>query len=275
MLRGVGTEKKGKRRYGIYLTDLRRAFLSPSFLLAVAAGTAVCFLSLKSVNYERYPDKDAVYAWWLLNGTSISLLAHLTGLIPYSLCFYRDFCRGNYKNMLSRIGLKDYVLSKAFAAFLSSTAAFAGGKLLFVYLFVQKYPFLSGENTLLSISASYRLFYSFLVKGQYPAYFLAASLMQAMYCGILCLFVLGVSIVIPRPDVLYAVPIAVFYVANFYLRDRLHLSLLLDFHYIFDGETRLFSTDAAGVRYAAAVTAVMFLLLYAGMLRLVKKRVYG
>ncbi|MDO4292681.1 MAG: hypothetical protein Q4C65_05535 [Eubacteriales bacterium] len=263
-----------RQRGKILLVDLIRAFCSWRFFVALAAGTAVCFLTLKAAGYDRYGDKDAVYAWLLLHDKSISMLSYLVGTMPYALCFYWDFRRGNYKNMLFRTSVNVYVVSKAMSAFCAAFLAFLGGKLLFVFLFTLKYPFLSGEETLINMGASYQLFYGFLDNEQYWCYFLASASLKALYCGILCLCVMLASLVISGAFMLYSIPIAVFYVVNFYLRKLFADTLFLDFMVVFDGNTRIFASEKMGILYAVLTAAVLFAVLSRGMCGLMRRRIY-
>lgn len=251
--------------------DLKRAFCSWRFLVSILSGTGVCFFTLLFCGYYKV---DTLYAWTLLHDRAQAFLALLVGIIPYSLCFFDDFENGNIKNILGRISITNYVVSKATAVLMSTVCAFILGKMTFVFIFSLKYPIISDPiNTLDILSSKYFLFYGLLVEEHYLTYFFVCAFQKALYCGILSYLVMTVSIVIPNKAVVYSLPIAVFYVLNFYINTKLDVEYL-NFSRIFDGATKIWPYDWLSFIYSIFIAFMVYILLFLAMKKIIWKKVY-
>lgn len=251
--------------------DLKRAFCSWRFLVSILSGTGVCFFTLLFCGYYKV---DTLYAWTLLHDRAQAFLALLVGIIPYSLCFFDDFENGNIKNILGRISVTSYTVSKAIAVLLSTICAFILGKMAFVFIFSLKYPIISDQiNTLDILSSKYFLFYGLLVEEHYLTYFFVCAFQKALYCGILSYLVMTVSLVIPNKAVVYSLPIAVFYVLNFYINTNLGVEYL-NFSRIFDSATKIWPYDWLSFIYSIFIAFMVYILLFFAMKKIIWKKVY-
>lgn len=251
--------------------DLKRAFCSWRFLVSVLSGTGVCFFTLLFCGYYKV---DTLYAWTLLHDRAQAFLALLVGIIPYSLCFFADFENGNIKNILGRISITTYVVSKAIAVLLSTVCAFILGKMTFVFIFSLKYPIISDPiNTLDILSSKVCLYYRLLVEGHYLIYFFVSAFQKALYCGILSFLVMTVSLLIPNKAVVYSLPIAVFYVLNFYINTKLGVEYL-NFSRIFDGVTIIWPYDGLSFVYSVFVAFIVYILLFFAIKKIIWKKVH-
>lgn len=249
-------------------SDFVRAFCSFRFVASIVLGIGVCYFTLLFCgDYQS----TTVHKFIFLHDKSQSFLAYLVGVLPFCLCLYEDFQYGNIRNVAGRIPLTVYLRSKMTAAVFSAIAAFVLGKLIFVVLY-SGYNEVCKAETLTQIPRDI-LYFSFLVKGQYGMYFLMTSLHKALYCGILCQIVVLVSLTVQNKAAVLSIPIAVFYVFNFYINSRLSIAEL-NFTRIFDGITRLWSRDIYGSLYALIMASISYQVLYRLTLWLLKKKVY-
>lgn len=254
--------------FKIMRIDLKRAFISYKFLLSIILGVAVCYFTLSFCgNYKS----ETIHKFIYMHDRSQSFLAYIAGIISYSLCFYDDLLYGNYKNVLGRVKMKNYVLSKTVAAVVSTMAAFVLGKLCFVFTYSLDTPVCLPETfNLIPLNIMY---IDLIKKGHYLSYFFFISFQKALYCAILCQIVMLVSILIPNRAVVFCLPVAVFYVCNFYLKSLIQ-SDYLNFSRIFDGVTKIFENDWYGLGYAVFIAFIVYWGLYRLTLRLVRKKVH-
>ena len=248
--------------------DLHNAILSKRFLISVVLGCAVCYFTLLFCgNYQS----ETMHKFALLHDRAQSFLAYITGILPFSLCFYEDIAHGNIRNIAGRIRLKDYVLSKTIAAYLSTILAFTLGKLLFVAVHSMYNP-ICLPGTFDTISSAI-LYSDFALKGHYYLYFFLTSLHKSFYCAILCQIVMLFSILLQNVSVIYSIPIAVFYVAHFYLNSKIQIECL-NLSRVFDGVTIVWKTDAGNFIYAFLLMIVLGIILYRITLKVFQRKMY-
>lgn len=248
--------------------DMKRAFISYKFFCSVILGVTICYFTLLFCGHYK---SETIHKFIMLHDRSQSFLAYIAGILSYALCFYDDFLYGNIKNVIGRVSIKDYVFSKTFAAIFSTIAAFVLGKLCFALVYSIDSPICLPE-TLDRIPFS--IMYIDLIKnGHYLSYFFFMSLQKALYCAILCQVVMLISVFIPNKAAVFCLPIAVFYVCNFYI-NNLVKDDLFNFSRIFDGMTRIFDYDWYGLGYSVLVAFIMYWCLYHLTLRSIRKKVY-
>lgn len=248
--------------------DMTRAFFSYKFLVSIFLGIGVCYFTLLFCGDYK---SETIHKFIMLHDRSQSFLAYIVGIFSYALCFYDDFLYGNIKNVIGRIGINEYVFSKALAGILSTITAFLLGKLGFAVLYSIDTPVCLPE-TLSRIPAS-MMYIDFIKSGNYFGYFFFSSFQRALYCGILCQIVMLVSIMIPNKAVVFCLPIAIFYVCNFYINNSIRFEPL-NYSRIFDGITRIFDNDLYGMEYAILVALITCWILYRFTVYVVRKKVY-
>ena len=257
-----------KDRKVLQRSDFVRAFFSFQFVASIALGVGVCYFTLLFCgDYQS----TTVHKFIFLHDKSQSFLAYLVGVLPFGLCLYEDFQYGNIRNVVGRIPLAVYLRSKMAAAVFSAIVAFVLGKLMFV-VFYSGYNEICRPETLTQIPRDI-LYFSFLENGQNGMYFLMTSLHKALYCGILCQIVMLVSLAVQNKAAVLSIPMAVFYILNFYINSRLGI-MKLNFTRIFDGITRLWSKDIYGSLYVLIMAAISYYILYRLAFWLLKKKVY-
>lgn len=247
--------------------DFCRAFLSARFVLSVAAGALVCYLTRLLCGYGS----PTVHMFVYMHGKGMIFLALLVGVLPYTACFYADFLHGNLRNVLGRADIGEYVFSKSAAAVVSSVTAFLLGKLVFVSVYSAVHP-VCLPGTLDSLPSG-MLYLELVKEGRYGAYFLLACLQMALYSGVLCQAVMLVSVWIPNLSVMFSVPVAVFYLLNFHMRSIMD-ARFLNLTEIFDGITRIWESDLLNFAYALAVAGILYLILFRATLWSMKRRIY-
>ena len=248
--------------------DLHNAILSKRFLVSVVLGCAVCYFTLLFCgNYQS----ETLHKFILLHDRAQSFLSYITGILPFSLCFYEDIAYGNIRNILGRIRLRDYILSKTIAAYLSTILAFTLGKLLFVAVH-SIYNSVCLSRTF-DMIPSFMLYLNFALKGKYFLYFFLTSLHKSFYCAILCQIVMLFSILLQNVSVIYSIPIAVFYVAHFYVNSKIQIECL-NLSRVFDGVTIVWKTDAGNFIYAFLLMIVLGIILYRITLKVFQRKMY-
>ena len=257
-----------KETRGLQRSDFVRAFCSLRFAASILLGVGVCYFTLLFCGIYQ---STTVHKFIFLHDKSQSFLAYLVGVLPFGLCLYEDFQYGNIRNVIGRIPLAAYLRSKMTAAVFSAIVTFVLGKLIFVVIY-SSHNEVCRPETLTQIPRDI-LYFSFLSKGQYGVYFLMTSLHKALYCGILCQLVVLVSLVVQNRAAVLSIPMAVFYVLNFYINSRLSIPVL-NFTRIFDGITRIWNKDIDGSLYALGMALISYYALYRLTLWLLKKKVY-
>lgn len=249
--------------------DMTRAFISFKFLISILGGVGVCYFTLLFCgNYKS----ETIHKFIMLHDRSQSFLAYIMAITAYALCFYDDFSYGNIKNVVGRVKIKDYVFSKSVAAIFSTIIAFVLGKICFVYIYSMDTPICLPE-TWDRIPDSI-MYMDLIKKGNYLRYFFFTSIHKALYCGILCQVVMLVSILIPNKAVVLCLPMAVFYVCNFYMNNLIKAEFL-NYSRIFDGITNIFDNDWYGLAYGIMVACITYCLLYRLTLYFVGKKVHN
>ncbi|MBD5394694.1 MAG: hypothetical protein HDR71_10570 [Lachnospiraceae bacterium] len=260
---------KGKVIGNTIKLDFIRAFRSWKFPVSILLGTAVCYFTLLFCGDYKSP---AIHKFIYMHDRSQSFLAYIVGILPFAFCFYDDLKFGNIRNVAGRIPLRLYVFSKTLIACIAAICAFVLGKLLFVALYSFDTPVCT-PGTLNMIPNS--ILYIEMIRNQdYFAFFLTTSFHKALYCGLLCQVVMLVSILIPNKSVMLSIPVAFFYVFNFYVNNNLN-SDLLNFTRIFDGITCLWDKDSYCFLYAVVIAALSCFILYRLTLRILRKKVYN
>ncbi len=248
-------------------TDFARAFLSPRFVISVAAGMGVCYFTMLFCGFPG----PTVHMFVYMHDKSQIFLALIIGVLPYSACFYADFLHGNIRNVLGRAHMGGYVFSKSAAAVASSVTAFVCGKLIFTAFYSMGHP-VCLPGTLDALPGSL-LYGNLAEEGHYFTFFLLASLHRALYCGVLCQVVMLVSVWVPNLSVMFSIPVGVFYVVNFHLRN-ITKAEYLNLSRIFSGTTRVWASDAQNFAYAVAVAAVLYLILFRATLWSMRRKIY-
>ena len=252
----------------ILKNDMTRAFISLKFAISVLLGIGVCYFTLLFCGNYR---STTVHKFIMLHDKSQSFLAYIIAIMAYALCFYDDFLYGNIKNILGRINMKEYVLSKTVAAILSTIAAFVLGKLFFVLLHSIGSPICLPETK--DMIPRNIMYIDFIINGHYLSYFFLTSFQKALYCAILCQTVMLVSILISNKAVVFCIPMAVFYVCNFYINYNLG-NKFYNYTRIFDGVTRIFEHDWSGLIYAIGLACITYYFLFRLTLYIITRKVH-
>ncbi len=252
----------------IFCLDLKRAIISWKFLVSIVLGMLVCFFTL--VFCGEY-QSDTIHKFVMLHDRGQSFLAYIVAILPFSLCFYSDFKHDNIKNVLGRIQLKKYVVAKNVVAVLAAICSFILGKLLFVTIHSTYNPICLPE-TLDRVPIG-MLYTKYIREQRYWCFFLLTSLHKALYCGFLCQAVMLVSLWIPHKAVMLSVPLAVFYIFNFYIASKTNVDYL-NFSRVFDGVTSIWRTDMGNLLYALLVALSSYIGMYFITLYVMRKKVY-
>lgn len=236
--------------------DLKRAFLSWKFLFSVVAGTLICYFTLLFCNNLN---TETIHTFIYIHDRSQSFLAYIVGIVPYVMCFYDDFSYGNIKNVLGRINVYAYVISKTIVAVFATVMSFGLGKMLFIFLHSLSHPL--GTQEMINTLPTIMLFFDYIREGEYLTYLILLIIPRALYCGILCQLAMLVSVLIHNRAIIFSVPIAIYYLLNFYLKNLIQVEKL-NFVKIFDGTTKLFANDSTTFGYAMAVAFVTYYIIY-------------
>lgn len=236
--------------------DIKRAFLTWKFPLSIILGALVCYFTLL---FCGNINSDTVHTFLYLHDRSQSFLAYIVGIIPYVMCFYDDFSYGNIKNVLGRIDIYTYTISKTVVAIFSTIFAFGLGKLLFVFLHSLSHPL--GTEETINMIATNMLFINFIKDEQYLLYLVLTVLPKALYCAVLCQMAMLVSVLIHNRAIIFTVPIAIYYVLNFYINDVVEIENF-NFVHIFSGTAVLFQNDWFTLCYALVVALITHYIIY-------------
>ncbi len=258
--------KKDKLR--VLILDLHNAVFSWRFILSVVLGAATCFFTLLFCGHYQ---SETIHKYILLHDRAQSFLAYIVGLIPFALCFYEDIVYGNIRNIIGRIRLRNYVLSKTVVAYISTILAFVCGKLLFVAIHSLYNPVCLPDS--FGRLPSSIIYLDFARNGRYFTYFLLSSLQRSFYCAVLCQIVMLISLWIRSVSVVFSIPIAIFYVVHFYINNKIQIEFL-NFSRVFDGATRIWPTDTMNFLYSLLLMLICGSILYRVTLKVFQRKVY-
>lgn len=236
--------------------DLRRAILSWRFPVSVVAGTLICYFTMLFCNNLN---TDTIHTFIYIHDRSQSFLAYIVGILPYVMCFYDDFSYGNIKNVLGRINIYTYVISKSVVAVFATVMSFGLGKLSFVFLHSLSHSL--GTLDMINMLPTNMMFFDYIREEKCLTYLILLIIPRALYCGILCQLAMLVSVLIHNRAIIFSVPIAIYYVINFYLKNLISVDRL-NFVKVFDGTTRLYANDMTTFCYSVSVALVTYYIIY-------------
>lgn len=196
---------------GALRLDLKRAIISPTFLIAVAL---LVVLSCISISAEAAIIEGSVMYYMLLfifDG-SFCIMTTFIGVIPFGLSFCMDWKNQYIRPSLIRCSSLSYSWSKVISVALSAFASIFLGFALSALLFNLRYPLVDAEY--------FRLGFELYDNGPMgglmlisPWFYLAARIsLHGAACAFWAVFALFVSSFITNVFVTFAAPVIGYYV---------------------------------------------------------------
>lgn len=198
--------------YRAISVDLRRAFISGSFILTVAAivfwERANLFFSVPTQYAWAYADVISLFSDAVSNTAFFGAALLPIATVPYAGSVLTDRKTGFQRQAVQRVGIHNYALSRLFVVILSAFAAAAISALIIVaYLLTTGIP-LYRADTLQYANSSY----FHLVLDVSPAfYFFVQTTVSGLSAALAAVFALNVSLIVPNSYVALLSPLLLFY----------------------------------------------------------------
>lgn len=189
-------------------SDMRRAFGSWSFLIAVVGTSTMLFFGLFTESVGQA--ESVLNAYHIAEGASFKSLNLIFCAVPYATCFCSDWTNNYVRPSVMRTSPKCYAVSKSIACACAGGAALFLGKLIFVLSFIVRAPMAptNVSEIIEQIGGGYQ---NLLVQHRYFLFLLLllfVESLQGTFCSLLALYF---STWIPNLFVVLFIPLLAFY----------------------------------------------------------------
>lgn len=246
---------------GYLFSDMKRAFLSWKFLMAVF-GTVLVFCFFEQKPSLTYPVINAYHG--NIYGIHM-LLCFVLCMLPYGDGMCHDVEYRFYQTLIIRGKNLAYVLSKAFAVFLSSGMVMVLGTIFYILIIRIQYP----EAAWSMGTYEGMAFDEFISNEMYGVYILLCSLKMGCLTGILGMVGTVVSMYIANRLLVFSLPIISFYMLNWVSQ---LIFMPYKFYDAFDPLCELGGTTFISTVFTLAVAVLCFCIFTAIMNRQIKRR---
>lgn len=184
--------------------DLRRAFLSRGFWVAVVAMCTVYYAGIW--NQIKFSE-DFLYLFkYSLDASSLDPIITMICVLPYTNSFCSDWNSQYLKFVVIRSDKKSYGISKVIACALSSGCAIALGMILFFMTLIPWIKFVSPTAANFKFFSTQTLGGGLLLQGHYLLYFLTYVYLVFLTGAFWSVFGLSVSAYMPNKFVALCSP---------------------------------------------------------------------
>lgn len=239
-------------------SDMRRAFCSWGFGVAVLGTFLLCFFSI-FVTEERIT--SVLDGYCFIGTTSVQELVLILCAVPYAICFCSDW-RNNYiRPSVMRTSPGCYAVSKCIACACAGGAALFLGRLLFVLALMLKYPMADANGLQNMTDGAYQ---SLLSQHNYFLFLVLVVLVDSLQGTFFSLLALCISTWIPNVFVALFSPLLAFYFVINLFSGILKIPVWLRFELIFNNYFALggMLTTFLYQLFFALVICIIFTLLF-------------
>ncbi|CAH1215439.1 hypothetical protein PAECIP111893_03970 [Paenibacillus plantiphilus] len=202
-----------KRTVGILSMDLKRAFGSSGFLLAIL-GVWLIYYAGAGSEIEYAPDVLLLFKY-STQASGFNKIIILCCVLPYTISYCIDWNSKYMRPVVIRVGSFRYALSKIIACGLSSAMAVVVGIILFIVPFAIHIPLVSPVAGNFEAFATGTLGGELLLDGQYVSYFVVYIYLAALAGAFWAIVGLCASAFMPNKFVALFLPFIGLYVLNF------------------------------------------------------------
>lgn len=259
---------------GIFLrcvrTDLKRAFTSPGFFLAVLLLVAVNYASVAD-EYTHVPGASLVYLYstFVLRGP-FAIAFMFFAVLPYGTSFCNDWKSQYIKSCVVRSSLSTYAWSRVTVVFLSGFLAVFAGNLLTAALLSLHTPMLGSEIEQMGYNVFDDTILGDIALTNVGGYLVLKTVFPALSCAGWAVLGLCVSAWVPSALMTLAVPSLAFYLVQSFLPLPTDLAPHRFLYGIF-----LEGTPVEGLATAVLLTAGIVAVLGAVFCRKVRRKMAG
>lgn len=257
------------KKFCSYLrADLKRLLCSAKIFISVALTVAVLLLAaLEGIDFHA----GVLYVFSLVMYGMPAMIILICGALAFADSLCEDAEHKYMRQQIIRGGTGMYVLARICSIFLSAFVTTALGIFLFANIlhFRLAWVELSGQQEYDNLlrAGGLRIF---LKNRQFEGYFLCYGLQYGLLSGILSLWASYLSLYISNRMLVLAAPMILYYFADYVLAGI--FPGMVNVGLIFSASCSLFSNDLLSVLFAAAVTVVNFVLVWALMLGKITER---
>lgn len=201
-----------KGLFGALRIDLRRAFLSPMFIVTVFLVVLLSYISI-SHEYSVITNEGLIYYFEMfVIGGSFSLISMFLGVIPYGQSFCADWKNQFIRSNVIRTGKNAYSLSKVISVALSAFGAVFIGYVVTIILFSMHMPMVGREFS----EYGYQMYNDGVYGPLMMIHPLLFLLVRICILGFSCMFwavyTLLISSYVTNAFVVYSAPVLTYYV---------------------------------------------------------------
>ncbi len=252
----------------ITLNECKRVICTKEFIVSCMLGVVACVITLSMCGTYL---GETIHKFMIMEDKSVSFLSYIIAILPCASCIYDDMKNKNIYSVLGRISMKQYLMSKVITAVLVSIVVFMIGKMVFIVGYSIFLP--------MGLPNSYEkiplvLYGELIREGHFFSYMFLVSLQRALYSGVLCLIVIVLSIFIPNKSLMYSVPIAIFYVANYDLKEWIQIDFI-NYPLIYHGTEIVFSSSSMNFLYAVLLAVLTYVILYCVAYKALHSKIHG
>jgi hypothetical protein len=208
------------RFLGNLRVDLRRAFFSYGFLLAVVGMCAALFSGASTEDHAITHGTDVLYLYMVANAQGFSTLSMIFATLPFATSFCTDWNNQFIRPTVIRTNIKTYGISKVFTTALAGGSAVALGEVLFILLLRLYVPLVDRQSDVLAgIVSNDRVYGSLLSSGNFTAYFASQILIIFFGAAFFAVLALWISTYLTNVFVTLASPVLSFYFITDFTRE--------------------------------------------------------
>lgn len=174
---------------GILKMDTKRAFFNIKFLVLIIATAALWYMNTR--RFMREEDVLAIF-FAAVGRSTITYISPAVCSAVYSLSVCEEFQNNEIRNILCRVSLKKYVISKVFVCMMGTIVAYFLGTMCYILFELTQHPLVSANSMAVENLREITSFHVLLP--EYTLGFIALQiLLNGICCGCMAVIALGIS----------------------------------------------------------------------------------
>ena len=248
--------------------NTKKIMQDPRYVLGIILGILSCDITLRISCAYRTP---AVSMYAFLHSRAYIFISMLLCMLPAAFEFYEDIKDGNIRNVLSRMQLEEYVRVKAWSASLTTWISYMLIKVLFFFSYGIIYGFVGDEEMEILMNLWEPIYSS----GHYLLYLFMAMAVSGLLPVLIVNVVLGVSVVIPNTSIIFATPIACFYLGGLLLGEIFAGQEWTDYAALFCGSQIIYGNRVLHILFTILYVSFVCVLMKWITIWAWRRRIYG
>lgn len=250
---------------GYFLADVKRAFVSLKFLMAIVLMIIILFFAmLEGIAL----DTNVLYVFSIVMYGMPSMIVLVCAAIPYADSFCEDVEKRYIFQIAIRGGIKNYVSVRVLSIFLSAMVTTSLGLFLYVLILHLRLEWVDMEEVAIQADG-----YSYLLKrGWYWAYYLSYGIRYGTLAGLLSLWSSCLSLYLPNRMLTLAAPMIIYYFIDFILAKL--FQGLVNLSVIFSPGKSLYFDESFAISLVVGIVIINFWLLRRILMGALRGKIY-